>query len=807
MQAGPAVYISVVRLIGRDRELAALRVLLDRAAAGIGGVVVIHGPAGAGRTALADAAAGEGRQRGLAVARVAAGPAGPARMVWAQLVREAGAPAEVARRLLEPDAGPLDLDRAAEALVSAAPCLIVVDDLDRGGAAAVEVLPVLAARVAGSATAVVVTASAALGIGQEIRVGPLGEDDLGAVVGEDRREVRRALWLASSGLPGPGLSLAAGLGDLETGTDPVVQLALRAPPRATFLAVDSPLIRLLEMAAGREMEDAFRARVLARLGRELLAEPDAAARRRALADEALALARGTGEPAVLAEVLDARLHALWDPAAAGDRLAAASEIIDLARAAGDDAQERSGMFWRFIALMELGRVGEAESALAAFERSAQLAGDAEAMVMVTARHAMLATLRGRFGDALRLAEQVLQAGNRIGLGDTFALVSMLRGMVTNEQGPPEKAAQAVDLLLDSARHQPGHLYEATAAGVLATLGRSTAAAAELQRALPQVLGGSGPRWLGAAAALALAANAAGDREAAETLYEALAPYRGRLVIQGGANAVPGPVSHYLGLLTAALGRWDEAITLFAEAASLAGEIGALPAVAHARAGLADALAARSGPGDQSAAEDQRGQARSIAERLGMSVLLARLPPGANLWRLRRGDGDWLLEAGGERSRLRDARGLHYLRALLAVPGRDIPALDLVAGGAGVHPQAAGPVLDEQARSAYRRRLAQLAEELEAADRAGDPSRSEALQAERQALLTELRKATGLAGRTREVSLEAERARVNVTRTLRATLDRISQVAPRAGAHLQASIQTGRACRYEPGPGGPDGWDV
>jgi len=796
-----------VRLIGRDQELAALRVLLDRAAAGSGGVLVMYGPPGAGRTALADAAAGEGRQRGFAVARVAAGPAAPARMVWAQLVREAGGPAEVAHRLLEPDAGPLDLDRAAEALVSAAPRLIVIDDLDRGGAPAVEVLPVLAARVAGSATAVAVTASAELGTGQEIRVGPLGEDDLGAVVGEDRREVRRALWLATGGLPGPGTSLAAQLGDLEAGTDPVVLLALRAPPRATFLAVDPPLIRLLEMAAGREMAASLRARVLARLARELLADPGAAARRRALADEALALARGAGEPAVVAEVLDGRLHALWDPAAAGERLAAASEIIDLARAAGDAAQERSGMFWRFIALMELGQVGEAESALAAFERAAQVAGDAEAIVMVTARHAMLATLRGRFGDALRLAEQVLQAGNRIGLADTPALASLLRGMVLNEQGPPEKAAEAVDVLLDSARHQPGHLYEATAAGVLATLGRSTEAAAELQRALPQVLGGSGPRWLGAAAALAQAASAAGDQEAAESLYEALAPYRGRLVIQGGANAVPGPVSHSLGLLTAALGRWDEAITLFSEAAIQAGAIGALPAAAHARAGLAGALAARSGPGDQGAAEDQRRQARSIAERLGMSVLLASLPPGASLWRLRRDDGDWLLEAGGERSRLRDARGLHYLRALLAVPGRDVPALDLVAGGAVVHPQAAGPVLDEQARSAYRRRLAQLAEELEAADRAGDPSRSETLQAERQALLAELRKATGLAGRAREVSLEAERARVNVTRTLRATLDRISQAAPRAGAHLQASIRTGRACRYEPGPGGPDGWDV
>ena len=802
-----AVYISVVRLIGRDRELAALRLLLDRAVAGTGGVLVMYGPPGAGMTALADAAAGQGRRRGFAVARVAAGPAAPARLVWAQLVRAAGGPAEVARRLLEEDAEPLDLDRAAEALVSAGPRLIVVDDLDRGGSAAVQVLPVLAARVAGSATAVVVTASAALGTGSEIRVGPLGEEDLGVLVGEDRPEVRRALWLASGGLPGPGLSLAAQLSDLSAGTDAVVQLALRAPPRAAFLEVDSPLIRLLEAAAGREMGDSLRARVLARLARELLADPGAATRRRDLADGALALARGAGEPAVLAEVLDARLHALWDPAAAGDRLAAASEIIDLARAAGDDAQERSGMFWRFIALMELGRVSEAESALAAFERAARLAGDAEAMVMVTARHAMLATLRGRFGDALRLAEQVEQAGNRIGLADTPALVGTLRGMVLNERGPLEKAAGAVDLLLDAARHHPGHLYEATAAGVLAALGRTPEAAAELQRALPWVLRGSGPRWLVAAAGLALAAGAAGDREAAEALYEALAPYRGRLVIQGGANAVLCPVSYYLGLLTAVLGRWDEAITLFSEAVSLAGEIGALPAAAHARTSLADALAARSGPGDQGAAEEQRRHARSIAERLGMGVLLASLPLGANLWRLRRDDGDWLLEAGAEHARLRDARGLHYLRALLAAPGRDIPALDLVAGGAGVHPQAAGPVLDEQARSAYRRRLADLAEELAAADRAGDPSRSERLQAEQQALLAELRRATGLAGRAKEVSPEAERARVNVTRTLRATLDRISQAAPRAAAHLQASIRTGGACRYEPGPGGPGGWDV
>jgi hypothetical protein len=66
-------------------------------------------------------------------------------------------------------------------------------------------------------------------------------------------------------------------------------------------------------------------------------------------------------------------------------------------------------------------------------------------------------------------------------------------------------------------------------------------------------------------------------------------------------------------------------------------------------------------------------------------------------------------------------------------------------------------------------------------------------------------ATGLAGRPRRATATAERARVNVTRTLRATIDRITMAAPIAGAHLNSSIRTGAACRYQPGTGGPDRW--
>jgi hypothetical protein len=190
------------------------------------------------------------------------------------------------------------------------------------------------------------------------------------------------------------------------------------------------------------------------------------------------------------------------------------------------------------------------------------------------------------------------------------------------------------------------------------------------------------------------------------------------------------VSHYLGLLAATTGQAGHAIRHFEEAIELEEQIGALPYLAHSLHGLAAALTARAGPGDAGRAARSQDRARGIAERLGLTHLLDRLARSASEWSLTKDGDDWVLEAGGERARLRDGRGLHYLRALLAAPGRDIPALDLASGGGGLAAAGAGgtgPVLD-------------------AADRAGDGAAVARLEAERQALIGELSRAAGLAGR-------------------------------------------------------------
>lgn len=777
--------------------------LLDRAADGRGGVLAVSGPPGSGRTELAAAAAREGARRGFEVLRTAAVRGQPGALAWARLLADAGVVDDLASRLLG-DVGPLAADSVARVLGGGNRRLLVIDDIDHGGAVDLQVLQMVAARAAVTSTAVIVTSVLPVGVGTELRLGGLSEDELATVLPDLAPQARRAVWLASGGLPGAAQSLAADLAASADPAHPLVRLALTAPSQADFLDVDTSLVRLLELALPQAPDDSTRARLLGRLARELLGDSSAGPRRRALADQSLKLARDLGDPQVLAEVLDARLHALWDPAGAEDRLAAASEIIELARAAGDGARERHGMFWRFVALMELARVAEAEPALAAFHRAAAAAGDGQAVVMATARHAMLATLRGRFGEAAQLIEQVAAEGPKAGLADTDRLVGTLYGEIAFYQDPAA-AAPYVDQMRTLARRLPGHFIEATLAAWLALTGRTEDAQAEMDRVLPAVLAGTGPRQLGAAATLAFVATQTGDVSASARLREALLPYQGRLAVFGGAVMCMGPVSFFLGLLATQLGLPDEAVRFLDDATAFAEKTGALPILVLCLQAAARTLNLRQAPGDRQKASSCRARAEAIADRLRTPGLLTRLAVAQAQWSLRRDGTDWLLQAGPEQARLRDSRGLHYLRALLAAPGSEIPALDLVAGRSGRVRSDSGPLLDAPARNVYRRRIRQLDDELASADRTGDSIAAENAHREREALIGELRRATGLAGRPRRATADAERARVNVTRTLRATIDRITIAAPIAGAHLNDSIRTGTRCRYQPAPGGPDRW--
>jgi hypothetical protein len=112
---------------------------------------------------------------------------------------------------------------------------------------------------------------------------------------------------------------------------------------------------------------------------------------------------------------------------------------------------------------------------------------------------------------------------------------------------------------------------------------------------------------------------------------------------------------------------------------------------------------------------------------------------------------------------------------------------------------AGEVLDVQAKASYRQRIKDLTEELKEAKRAGDEKRGLRLDEEIEALSTELARAVGLRGRDRRAASSAERARVNVTRTIRIAIGRIKDHDSALASYLDKTIRTGTFCSYQPDP--------
>lgn len=154
----------------------------------------------------------------------------------------------------------------------------------------------------------------------------------------------------------------------------------------------------------------------------------------------------------------------------------------------------------------------------------------------------------------------------------------------------------------------------------------------------------------------------------------------------------------------------------------------------------------------------------------------------------------------------DLKGYRYLERLLLEPGREFHVVDLVGSDHGDDDagprrwiQEGIPVLDPKARHAYRRRLAEVEEDIEDARALDDLGRLELAERDRSYLLAELSSAVGLGGRNRTTGGVAERARSSVTRTLRFALQRLAQNHPLAAGHLERSINTGTYCSYTPDP--------
>jgi non-specific serine/threonine protein kinase len=239
----------------------------------------------------------------------------------------------------------------------------------------------------------------------------------------------------------------------------------------------------------------------------------------------------------------------------------------------------------------------------------------------------------------------------------------------------------------------------------------------------------------------------------------------------------------------------------------------------------------------SAADHQRAvemlrSAAATAERLGMDGLsrpIAALlePEGGREARrtvpavvaprtaVFRRDGDfWTLAFDGRECRLKDSKGLRFVARLLAHPGREVHALDFFLDRTGEEDLAphlraslGDQILDHQAIADYRRRLGELREQLDEARTFNDPRRATRLSEEIEQLTEQLGAGVGAGGRPRRSASAVERARLSVTKAVRASLARIEASHPALAYHLRAGIRTGTYCSYRSDPANPVAWQL
>jgi DNA-binding SARP family transcriptional activator len=378
--------------------------------------------------------------------------------------------------------------------------------------------------------------------------------------------------------------------------------------------VDDERVGVLEAALDAAgPEHALRARLLATLAAERHWSDDNV-RRRALSDEALTIARRSGDPATLAHVLHARFPAIMEPSTTGERLAHTEELLSVAQRLGDPAIAVWAWVWRFLAATEQGDLAESDRSL---DQVTKLAAELrQPMLRWAASYCRVARLllAGRLDDAEHAAMETRELGVRAGQPDAHLFFGIQRFQLRFEQGRLGELVDRYRQIVDDGGGSP--TTRAFLALAYCELDRIDAARRVFAPLAAQV--DDVPvniAWLEVTSLSAAVCSSLGDQPLAARLHDLLEPFSNQIAGQGVLWW--GSVSHYVGLLTATLERYDEADARFAAAQTMHEQIAAPTWLARTRLEWARMLLRRCRSGDDERARQLLGQAVDGARNLGL----------------------------------------------------------------------------------------------------------------------------------------------------------------------------------------------
>jgi class 3 adenylate cyclase/tetratricopeptide (TPR) repeat protein len=401
---------------------------------------------------------------------------------------------------------------------------------------------------------------------------------------------------------------AADLGDTER----LVAAAL-ANNRGYFSTagfIDADKVEVLGMALDRLSADSSdRALVLATLCAEL-AHGSPLERRRALADEAVAIARSSADDETIVRVFNHVSIPLQVPPLLDHALAWTADALVRAERVGDPVLLFWAAQWRAEAATRAGDIDEMDRCIKIRGSLVAQLGQATLNWIDAYTRAKRAQIAGNTDQAEQLAIEAFQIGTDGGQPDAntifraqFMNVSIQRGTL----------ADLIPLIEQAVSDSPGiPAFTAVLASAHAEADRTDDARQLLEQfatadfALPldQV-------WTTGMVSYAGAAIECRDEKYVGPLLNQLAPWADQWSTAGGAST-QGPVSYFLGGLATVLGRYDDADGYFARAAGSSNRAGAKFFAARTDLLWGTMLAERGGPGDAEKAHELFANAHAVA---------------------------------------------------------------------------------------------------------------------------------------------------------------------------------------------------
>ncbi|HEV8623900.1 MAG TPA: AAA family ATPase [Acidimicrobiia bacterium] len=388
--------------------------------------------------------------------------------------------------------------------------------------------------------------------------------------------------------------------------------------------VDDDRVASLEAALDAAGDDdaPTRARLLAALGMEIIfAGERERERRMLLADEALAIARRSGDDATLAHVLLQNYFTISTPDTHEKRLAYTEELVALAERLGDPVITARASLYRARSLGEAANVEAADLFLDRAERLAEELGQPTLRWLVGHFRTIRTILAGDLHEGERRVHAGFELGQSTGQPDAAQYPAVHLFIIRFDQG---RLGELEARLAERVAAVPGlPTLRAYLALLLCELDRSDEALEHFELLAGDNFTGvpRDPPWILAMPMCAAVCASLGDRARASVLFDLLEPYASQLVFTAGGSL--GAVAYYLAMLAATSGNFDEAERRFADAAATHERIGAPTWLARTRLEWARMLINRGRPGDAERARELLGQALTTARERGLANIERR----------------------------------------------------------------------------------------------------------------------------------------------------------------------------------------